>query len=360
MPDRSRWSVEVPKVSIPSFIFGSPSGPLPDGLAYADADAPSTLSFTWSTFREWSKRFAAGLLAAGLQQGDRVLIFSANDVFYPVIYMGIIMAGGIYTSANARYVPRELAYHLQSCEAKFMLSSDANLPVALEAAEHAGITRDQIFLFNDDPLLRDGSGNDNKKEGIRHWKYLIASPERGAKFTWEDLTPEQSMTRTAALNYSSGTTGLPKGVESSHYNFIANAIQTDYVMSLDPKLSTYENAARNSRWICVIPLYHGLAQCYFFTIAARRRVATYIMKSYELNRMLEHVQNFKISELHLVPPIVVAMTKHQGIKSGKCDLSSVTKTFSCAAPLGAEVCVQYEALWPEGVMNVKQGFAMSE
>jgi 4-coumarate--CoA ligase len=131
-------------------------------------------------------------------------------------------------------------------------------------------------------------------------------------------------------------------------------------MSLDPRLCTPSLTAKNSRWICVIPLYHGLAQCYFFNIAAYRRVTTYIMKTYEINKMLEQIQRFKITELHLVPPIVVALTKHAGIKNGTYDLSSTTKTFSCAAPLGAEICVQYENLWPKGVMNVKQGYAMSE
>src|ERR1700742_2399727 len=98
MPRRSRWSCDVPKTSIPSYVFGSPTAKLPDDLAFADADHPETLFFTVSSFREWSKRFAAGLIAAGLQPGGRVLISSINDVFYPVVFMGILMAGGVYTS----------------------------------------------------------------------------------------------------------------------------------------------------------------------------------------------------------------------------------------------------------------------
>jgi 4-coumarate--CoA ligase len=208
MPHRSRWSVDVPKTSIPTFTFGSPTGPLPDAIAYADVDDPETLAFTWSSFREWSKRFAAGLLAAGFQKGGRVLIFAANDVFFPIVYMGVIMAGGVYSSANARFVPRELAYQLQSTEARFLLASDANLNVAIEGAKMAGMGREWIFIFNDALLEGDGRGEDNKKEGVRHWKHLIASPGIGKRFVWEDLTPEEAMSTTAVLNYSSGTTDV--------------------------------------------------------------------------------------------------------------------------------------------------------
>ena len=156
------------------------------------------------------------------------------------------------------------------------------------------------------------------------------------------------------------TTGLPKAAELSHYGILANCVQTDFMMSLDPNLRTRELCAKNSRWLCTIPLYHGLALCYFCTISIARRVPSYIMRQYEINRMLENIERFRITELHLVPPIIVAMTKHPAVKSGKYDISSVTKTFSCAAPLGPEPTLQYESLWPKGHVNVKQGLASTE
>lgn len=209
MPDISRHRVSIPKISIPTFVFGSPSSPLPDSIAFADADNSITLSFTWDSLREWSKRFAAGLLAAGLQQGDRVLIFSPNDVFYPVVFYGVIMAGGIYNSANSRFVSRELAHQLQDTASRFMLASDKNITVALAAADAVGMERQRVFIFNNAPLEAEGGGEDMPKEGVRHWKHLIALPAIGRAFTWEDLTPQQAMTRTAAMNFSSGTTGMP-------------------------------------------------------------------------------------------------------------------------------------------------------
>ena len=135
----------------------------------------------------------------------------------------------------------------------------------------------------------------------------------------------------------------------------ANAVQASYTMSLDP-----EQSSQDSRWLCCIPLYHGLGLIYYCHMAAARRVATYVMKQFEIEKLLAHVQRFRITELQAVPPIIVAITKHPRVRDGGCDLSSLRLAFSCAAPLGAEVTVLFEKLWPEGAMKVQQALAQTE
>lgn len=109
MPDRSRFTVPIPEVSLPTYVFGSPSKPISTKLALADALRPDTHFLTLSDFRLWSKRFAVGLQRAGIKDGDRVLLFSGNNLFFPVVIMGVLMAGGVFTGANPTYVARELA-----------------------------------------------------------------------------------------------------------------------------------------------------------------------------------------------------------------------------------------------------------
>ncbi|KAJ6006770.1 hypothetical protein N7451_004714 [Penicillium sp. IBT 35674x] len=360
MPQKSRWSVSVPEVDIPTYLFGSPTAPLGDAVAFADAEDPETLCMTWTELRLWSQRLAAGLQATGLNEGDRVVILSGNDVLFPVVNLGVIMAGGIYQSANPHSNARELAYQLNLTTPSFMLASEVTLACALEAAKMVGMERERVFVFDNAPLIKDGGGNDNIKLKVKHWKHLLAPKEIGRRFNWKKLDPGESKSTTAYMVMTSGTTGLPKAAEVSHHGILANCVQTNFMMSLDPNLRTPEQAARNSRWLCTIPLYHGLALCYFCTISIARRVPSYIMRQYEINRMLENIQRFRITELHLVPPIIVAMTKHSAVKSGKYDISSVTKTFSCAAPLGPAPTLQYESLWPKGQVNVKQGLASTE
>ncbi|KAJ5128074.1 hypothetical protein N7448_008853 [Penicillium atrosanguineum] len=355
MPQKSRWSVSIPEMDIPTYLFGSPTAPLGDALAFADAEDPETLCMSWTELRLWSQRLAAGLKAAGLKEGDRVVILSGNDILFPVVNLGVIMASGIYQSANPHSNARELAYQLRLTTPSFMLTSEVNLACALEAAKMTGMGLERVFLFNDAPLIKDGGGDDNFKTKVKHWKHLLAPKEVGRRFVWKKLTPEESKSTTVYTVMTSGTTGLPKAAEVSHYGILANCVQTEFVMSLDTNLRTKELSAKNSRWLCTIPLYHGLALCYFCTISIARRVPLY-----EINRMLENIQKFRITELHLVPPIIVAMTKHSAVKSGKYDISSVTKTFSCAAPLGPEPTFQYESLWPKGHVNIKQGLASTE
>jgi 4-coumarate--CoA ligase len=110
--------------SLPSFIFSSPTAPLPDRLAFVDCKNPDTHCFTLNGFREWPKRFTAGLLAAGLKPGDRVLLYSSNSIFTPVVVMGVILAGGIFTSTNPAFTQQELAYQLKDSSAQFLLAAD--------------------------------------------------------------------------------------------------------------------------------------------------------------------------------------------------------------------------------------------
>ena len=149
-------------------------------------------------------------------------------------------------------------------------------------------------------------------------------------------------------------------MQLTHYNLIAGAVGVNHVMSLDPALRTVEQSSRLSRWLCCIPMYHGLGMIVFFHFAAVRRVPTYVMRQFDIDRMLAHVQSYQITDLHVVPPIIIAMTRHAGVRAGKVDLSSLVKATSCAAPLGREPTLQFEQLWPEGHMNVQQGLAMSE
>ena len=141
---------------------------------------------------------------------------------------------------------------------------------------------------------------------------------------------------------------------------VANAVQANYTMCLDPELRTVEQSSKNSRFLCCLPLYHGLGLILYCHMSAARRIPTYVMKQFEIEKLLAHVQRFRITELQGVPPIIVAITKHPGVKDGRCDLSSLKLAFSCAAPLGAEVTVLFEKLWPEGVMKVQQALAQTE
>jgi 4-coumarate--CoA ligase len=219
MPIHSRWQVPLPVCSLPTFLFKSPTAKLPSRIAFYDADRPESHSLSYDELRLWSQRFAAGLQKAGLKQGDRVLLFSSSNLFFPVVFMGVLMAGGVFTGANPGFVTRELAYQLKDSEAKFLICADATLELGIEAASSIGMKKDRILRF-DNGLFE---GKRESRLGVKNWASLMESEEVGKAFQW--FEPEDPKDTICCLNYSSGTTGIPKGVMITHYNYVANSIQ---------------------------------------------------------------------------------------------------------------------------------------
>ncbi|RFU25502.1 hypothetical protein B7463_g10832, partial [Scytalidium lignicola] len=288
--------------SFQSYLFGNPGDSLPHTPAFLDADRPNTHYLTHHTFRLWAQRLAAGLQKAGLQPGDRVLLFSANNIFFPVVFLGVLMAGGIFTGANPGNVARELAFQLKDSESKFLLCADESLHVGIEAAAAAGMRKDQVFIFDDEVIA--GGGPD--RLGIRNWKVLFENEKVGERFRW--IEPGDPKEQTCYLNYSSGTTGVPKGVEITHYNYVANAKQMRHLSELNPEEKSLRSIA--------------------------------------------------ITSLIMVPPIVVALAKHPVVKN--YDLSSVRDMTSGAAPISGDVIAEAEARWPSGEVKLRQGWGMTE
>jgi 4-coumarate--CoA ligase len=345
MPSKSIWPWKPLHKSIPSFLFDSPSAILPSLKAITiDPQHPETHFFTLNTLREWSKRFAAGLVAAGLEPGDRVMLFSGNDLFTPVVVLGTIMANGIYNSANPAYTPRELAHQLKDCEPKFILAADNCLDHAWEAVDLAGFSRDRVYLF-------ESLHNSNRSRAENHWQKLMSNPQVAEDFRWAELDTPELSSRTAVLVYSSGTTGLPKGVELSHFNLVSNALQLLQVQF------TTDNSLR--RALCCIPMYHGLGLVYYTIVAPKAGMQVFLMERYKLPEMLDYLQRFKITELLLVPPILLAMTKDPGVQRGDYNLDSIQKVVAGAAPIGMEVSQEFEKIW-SGRVKVRQAWGMSE
>ncbi|KAI9683515.1 MAG: hypothetical protein M1822_006055 [Bathelium mastoideum] len=354
MPIQSRWTTDVPRVSLPTYLFGGPHDALPkESPCFLDAERSDKLFLTLHTFRLWAKRFAVGLRKAGLKDGDRVLLFSGNTIFFPVVVLGVIMAGGIFTGTNPANVPRELAYQLQDSDARFLITAEESLQTALEAARTIGMDQSRIFLFDDGAATFNGTGA--RRGEVRHWSYLLADVDEGAKFAWENLTTDEGLNRTICLNYSSGTTGIPKGVEITHRNYVSNAAQVAFMSRLSPE---FEAKTKRMRVLCFLPMYHAMAQTIFGVNAPKRGVPVFIMQKFDFKRMLEMIQTHRITDLNLVPPVVVKLAKDPIVKN--YDLSSIEGIGSGAAPLGREVCAELEQRWPEGVINIKQGWGMTE
>ena len=148
---------------------------------------------------------------------------------------------------------------------------------------------------------------------------------------------------------------IAKGVEISHYNYIANTEQFVLQAKLHPDFR-----ARNarSRWLCFLPMYHAMAQAIFLVSSFHRDVPVWIMPKFDFEQMLCYLEKYRVTDLYMVPPIVVMLTKSPLVK--KYDISSVEFLGSGAAPLSREIAAQAEKLFPGEGGNFVQGWGMTE
>lgn len=189
--------------------------------------------------------------------------------------------------------------------------------------------------------------------GVLDWREFIGSAEEGEKYQWKPMTPKESATTVATVNYSSGTTGLPKGVCVSHLNIIANTQQTIAIKFFESG-HTVETMPKE-RWVGFLPLYHAYGQLWCMAMAIKMNVPIYVMKSFSYEPFLHIIQKYRITHLQVAPPILVMLSKRP--ETSKYDISSVKHILCGAAPLSKElqndVCRRFD-------LRITQGWGMTE
>lgn len=219
------------------------------------------------------------------------------------------------------------------------------LESVLEAASKAGLPREAIYQFSD---------TENQiKLGVKDWHTMIGTPEQGRSWKWPDLSPRESAETIATINYSSGTTGLPKGVCVSHYNLIANVEQTIFMRYAH---KPYPFASRpQERWVGFLPLYHAYGQLYTILMAIKLDVPIYIMTEFRYEDFLFVIGKYKITSLQIAPPILVMLSKRP--ETSRYDISSVKDVLCGAAPLSRELQNECQRRFQ---MQINQGWGMTE
>jgi 4-coumarate--CoA ligase len=182
---------------------------------------------------------------------------------------------------------------------------------------------------------------------------LIASPEEADAYKWKPMTGTESATTVATVNYSSGTTGLPKGVCVSHLNLIANTQQTIAI-----KYHGFDHGPENAppeRWLGFLPLYHAYGQLWCMLMAIKLNIPIYVMETFKYEAFLNNIQKYKITHLQSAPPILVMLSKRP--ETSNYDLSTLRHILCGAAPLSREL--QNDITRRFGV-RVTQGWGMTE
>ncbi|MFE6612869.1 AMP-binding protein [Amycolatopsis sp. NPDC057786] len=311
--------VEIPDVTVDRYVLARASG-LGDKAALIDAVSGERL-----TYRELADGVAAasGALAAlGVRPGQVVAVLSHNQPRYPLAVHAVLTAGATVTPMNPMQTADELAKQLTAAGAVAVITSEEAAPKATEAADAAGVGHRFVL---------------GEADGFRPFGELTAS---GA--TRPDLDPASAI---AALPFSSGTTGLAKGVRLTHRNLVANLAQTAAGWRV-----TEDDVVAG-----VLPFFHAYGFTIIMNSALLAGATLVTAPRYSLDGFLRMVQEHRVTRAFLAPPMVLGLST-----SDECagyDLSSLRLAICGAAPLDVEVTERAERRL--GCL-IRQGYGMTE
>ncbi|KAJ4357563.1 uncharacterized protein N0V89_002139 [Didymosphaeria variabile] len=321
-------------------VMDSEAPKVQEEALYIDAASPST-TISANQAKSLIRQLIAGFKKAGLKPGDAVLIHSFNSIYYPIIVLGIIGAGCIYTGTNPSYTPAELEHAIRTSSAKFLLSEPELLPSLRAAAKQLQLPISRIRI------LDSTSGRPDRITGeFASWRELLSHGEED----WVSFDDEStSRNTTAMLCFSSGTTGLPKAAQISHHNLIAQ------------HTIGFEHSPRPYRIkrLVFLPMFHVSTAPMVHTSPLRAGHVQYIMRRWDISSVLSHIPGFSITDLVIVPPMVTALVAHPMPPSQKlAALDSLKCVIAGAAPLDKEMQARCQALMPPGIFT--QIWAMTE
>jgi acyl-CoA synthetase (AMP-forming)/AMP-acid ligase II len=314
-------SIEIPDTDVTSFVLGEASE---RGEQDALVDGPSGRAISYGSLADRVRGLAAGLAARGIGKGDVVAIYMPNLPEYALVFHGVCLAGAVNTTINPLYKAGELAFQLRDSGARILVTVPPFLDTAREAAEEVGEVELVVV---------------GEAEGAMPLGELI---EADAEPPEVGINPDRDL---AVLPYSSGTTGMPKGVMLTHRNLVANINQANARMGMRP----------GDVVIGSLPFFHIFGMTVIMNMGLRNGATIVTMPRFELEQFLDLIERHRATHLFIVPPIALALAKHPAVEGR--DVSSLRVVNSGAAPLGAELVSQVSERIGCVVM---QGYGLTE
>lgn len=287
-------------------------------------DGPSGRTLTYGQLAGASRLIASSLAQRGFKKGDVFAVYSPNIPEYALPILAVSMLGGACTGINPLYTVEELAFQLNDTGATFLVTIPLFMEKAIEAAKRSKVR--EIFVYGE-------------AEGATPFVSLLAGD---GQIPDVQINPYDDV---VAIPYSSGTTGLPKGVMLTHRSLVANILQAGYPLPTND----------DDKVLAVLPFYHIYGLTIILGLSLFKGSTIVTLPRFDLEQALRIMQDQGITVAPLVPPIIVALAKHPIVD--QFDLSKIKFIGSGAAPLGDNV---ERAATARVGTSLVQGYGMTE
>lgn len=274
--------------------------------------------------KEKALEVARSLKSHGIGRGDVVAVILPNCVEYPVLVLACLYLGITITPINPGYTPHEISRQFQASKATFMFCHSLQKDKMLETLSIVGDQVTGAVIIGD------------KKTGVRPfvaWEDFIGASSGPTPEPPADMDTKNDV---AILPFSSGTTGVPKGVALSQHNLIANNVT---IACNDPDYMLPASGLHQDVTIAILPMYHIFGLNVTMTASLHFGVKQVILPSFDPQTYVDALEKHKPSFLHLVPPLVGFLANHPLVTSDH--LASLRQINVGAAPSGPTLISQF-------------------
>ena len=232
-------------------------------------DSVTDRSYSFRELKDLSRRCASALNKRGLKKGDVFALFLPNLPEFPIVYFGVLQAGGVITSANPLFTTEELAKQLKQADAKWILTVPQLVHRAKEAMQELG--RENVFVIGD-------------VDGCESVSVLLK--DDGFNVPDVAINPKED---TAVIPFSSGTTGHPKGVMLTHYNLVS----CGSIMRAQGFLSFDETTII----LAFLPFFHSYGMVAIMSMGLHSGSTIIGMPRFDRDKFLHAMQNYEVGKL---------------------------------------------------------------
>ncbi|KAF9616625.1 hypothetical protein IFM89_030794 [Coptis chinensis] len=319
-------AVPVPDMTLPEFV-------LHNAELYADkvalVETVTGKEYKYGEVIRDTRRFSKALTSLGLRKGKVVVVVLPNVAEYPIIALGIMAAGGVFSGANPQAHASEIKKQVEDSDAKLIVTSGS----IYEKVKDLEVP---VIVLGEERIEKTISWND-----------LLDAADHAGTAAINETVDQNDI---CALPFSSGTTGTSKGVMLTHKNLVANLCSTLFSVTTDliGQVTT----------LGLMPFFHiyGIAGICCATLRNKGKVV--VMGRFELRTFLNALITHEVTFAPIVPPIMLALVKNPVV--GEFDLTrlKLRAIMTAAAPLAPELLSSFESKFP-GV-QVQEAYGLTE